>query len=480
MQKKDISISILNVDNLTSFLDNLKEVEMKLKENKLCDEFFNIHIHFDVMDNKFVKNSGVDIDKIKVVKDIGFYVDTHLMVKEPIEDKYIDLAIEAGTDEITIHYEIDNFEKVFKYLKEKVGKVFKETGKKINIGIVIKPKTDILEVSKYFDKIDKLLIMTVEPGFGGQEYLEEMNKKITFAKEKNSDIKIQIDGGINLDTFVIPFRKNVESFAVGSDITKYFDNVEILYNKILSYNIIKMLEELPKDSNIEFDKKLLQIVPNGYGEKDILLGIKVPVLRAFTNKIYKYIPNELIGYLIKSKYHEYRRLALFCISNSMKKDKNITKKEKEEKFEIFESNLEYINNWDLTDEAGPSILGYKLLELSAKEKEKELLKYIQNKEMWIRRIGIVSLLTLVRKDMLEISLKICDLVYYEEYHLMQKATGWVLREIYKKDPEKINKFLLEKSYKQKTPNILLNYAVEKMSKEEKEKIRLVNNKKIGG
>ncbi len=482
MQKKNLSISILNVEELNSFLFNLKQVEYRLKQNKQYNEFLDINIHFDVMDNEFVENNGVNINKIKSVKDMGFYVDTHLMVKNPIQDKYIDLAISLGSDEIIIHYEIEDFENVFNYLKEKKEKLL-SIGKNFNIGIAIKPITDILEISKYFEYIDKLLVMTVEPGFGGQKYIEEMNKKISYIKEKNSDVKIQIDGGVNLETFIEPARNDVDSFAIGSDVTKYSDDLEMLYNKILSYNITFMLENLPKDSNILFDKKILQIVEGGYGENDILLGIKGPKLRDFSNKIYKDIPNELLDFFMKSKYHEYRKLGILCISNNIKKNKikndmeNETKnKNKEEKFEIFESNLEYINNWDLTDGAGPNILAYKLLELDEVEMEKEILKYINSENMWIKRIGIVSLITLVKKGYIDFSLKICDIWYYENYHLMQKATGWVLREVYKKEPEKLVEYLIEKSLNKKTPSILLSYACEKMSVQEKDKIRKINNK----
>lgn len=478
MKRKDISLSILNVEDLNDFLCNLKQVENRLKENKQYEEFLDINIHFDVMDNKFVKNSGVDINKIKIVKDMGFYVDTHLMVKNPIEDGYIDLAIENGTDEITIHYEIENFEKVFQYLIEKKEEFFKK-GKKLSIGIAIKPSTQILEITKYLKKVDKILVMTVEPGFGGQTYIYEMNKKIVCIKEINSEIKIQIDGGVNLETFIEPIRIGVDSLAIGSSLTKYSYDLDILCNKILEYNIIYMLENLPKDSNVLFDKKILQIVEGGYGQNDILLGIKGPTLRDFSNKIYRYIPIELLAFLISSKYHEYRKLGILCICNVMKKVKsNVDEiiKIKEKSFEVFELNLEYIDNWDLTDSAGPNILAYKLLELNDKVlMKKELSKYINSKNMWIKRIGIVSCLTLVKRGDIDFSLDICDINYYDEYHLMQKATGWVLREVYKKDPEKLIKYLTKKSLIKKTPNILLNYACEKMTIKEKEKIREVNN-----
>ena len=83
---------------------------------------------------------------------MGFYADTHLMVSEPLIDRYIDNAILYGTDDITIHYEIENFEKTLNYLNKRKDKLLKEKSRNLTIGIAIKPDTNIEEILKYKNK----------------------------------------------------------------------------------------------------------------------------------------------------------------------------------------------------------------------------------------------------------------------------------------------------------------------------------------
>ena len=97
--------------------------------------------------------------------------------------------------------------------------------------------------------------------------------------------------------------------------------------------------------------------------------------------------------------------------------------------------------------------------------------YLNNKNFWVKRIGIVSQLNFVRSGLLELPLQVCNYVLYDEFHLYQKATGWVLRELYKKEPKVIVEYLCDKNHEKKLPSILLSYACEKMTKSEKDRIR---------
>ena len=115
---KNLSISLLNVKDISKYLNKLKYVEMALNKTKI-EELFKISIHFDVMDNKFVPNNGIDISKIEEVNKFNYYIDTHLMVEDPIYEKYIDDTIKRGCLDITIHYEIENFKDVLNYLYDK-------------------------------------------------------------------------------------------------------------------------------------------------------------------------------------------------------------------------------------------------------------------------------------------------------------------------------------------------------------------------
>ena len=149
------------------------------------------YIHFDVMDNKFVPNQSLSIKEIIEYANVcNKKIDIHFMVEEPLnylkEIKYINFH------NITVHLEIDNLENVIKELK------------KINtkIGLAIKPNTDINLLDKYLNDIDIILIMSVEPGFGGQKFIENTPERIKIIKEKikNKNIILEVDGGINNET----------------------------------------------------------------------------------------------------------------------------------------------------------------------------------------------------------------------------------------------------------------------------------------
>lgn len=446
----NLSISILNVNNISNFLDKLKEYEQKLSNIK-TDELFNITIHFDVMDNVFVPNTGIDIEKIKIVKDNGFYVDTHLMVAKPVEDGYIDKAIENGCRDITIHYEIENFEYALNYLIDKKN----ELNGDLKIGVSIKPKTEISCLEKYIEKIDKVLIMSVEPGFGGQKYIDSVTKKVEELNAKYKNKYIQIDGGINDETIIYPIRNNINSIVVGSYLTKSIDD---LFDKICILNIIKQIEKLPKEADINFETKILN-TPN------ILLGIKVPTLRKLTKVWYNIISQKALSYFIKSNIHDYRRFAVFCLAYCVNKDN----KEKVKAF--IDEHIEYLNSWDLVDACAPICIGKQLIVESDNKIYNILRIYTKSDNIFIKRVGIVSLLYLAKENRYKAIFKVIDDVFYDEYHLIQKANGWVLRELYKVNSKEVLKYLVNKNKIKKIPSILKSYAIEKMSIDEKQMLK---------
>ena len=477
--KDNIAVSILDAKDIKDFINNLKKIDNNINELKLKTKTLDNIIHFDVMDNKFVPNTGIDLKYIKDAKKLGFYADIHLMVSDPINDGYIEKAIKYGADSITIHYEIENFEETLKYLIKRKKEILQKENREISIGVALKPKTKNNVLKKYISKIDKVLFMSVEPGFGGQNYIKEINDKITFFRNDNKKIILQVDGGVNVNTFSEVIRREVNSFVIGSYFTSSSSFNE-LYDKILLLNSMYTIEKTPRRANLKLDTTTLQVVPGGYGENDILLGINVPDIRKCALVWYKFLNYDSLELYITSKYHDYRRFAIFCIINKVsvlykkvinnKKDK-VSQKEINELFKFFETNIKYVNNWDLTDVAGPNILAYNLYLLNEKQRKKKVYKYLNNKNFWVKRIGIVSMLNFVRNGNIKLPLEICESVLYDEFHLFQKATGWVLREIYKKEPKTIVKFLTKKNKEKKLPTILLSYACEKMTSEEKDKIR---------
>ena len=474
--KKNISLSILKLEGkeIPEFLRKYKEDIEKIEKLKVDVNKFSYLVHFDVMDNKFVPNNGVDLKYIKTAKNLGLYVDTHLMVENPIGDKYIEQAIDFGTDDITIHYEINNFEGILNYLNEKKEYLKRKFNRNLNIGVSIKPKTEVKVLEKFKERFSKILIMSVEPGFGGQEYLENTNEKIKEAVKLFPEHTIQVDGGINLNTLENVLSEKVESIVIGSYLTNNYNST--LLCKMQMLEMLKSIEELPKDRNIEFDKKILQIVKGGYGENDILKGISVPNIRKIANKWYKVITKESLVPFISSKYHEYRQFACILLSNLVKKELKLKDEEKRKHqviniISFFEDNLKYINNWDLTDEVATNILGNYLILLKDKDAKKELAKYLKNDIMWVRRIGILSTLTYVKKGYKELPFYACKKELYSKEPLINKAVGWVLREIYKKHPLELKEFLKENNNKKTLPRFVMSYATEKMTKEEKEYVK---------
>lgn len=169
-----ISTSILSSNNR---VDSIK---------KLNDTNCN-YIHIDVMDNKFVPNYQFPIEEInKIIPLSTKKIDIHLMVEDPLT--YINKINNSNIEYITIHYEInDNIDNILQTIKNKGYKV----------GLAIKPKTKIDEVKEYLNKIDMLLIMSVEPGFGGQSFIPNTINKINELKQLNKDLTVEVDGGIN-------------------------------------------------------------------------------------------------------------------------------------------------------------------------------------------------------------------------------------------------------------------------------------------
>ncbi len=204
-----ISPSILSAD-----FANL-ESEIK-KVQKFGIEWF----HLDVMDGHFVPNITIGAPVVKDIRKIeGIFLDTHLMISNP--EKYADDFISAGSDLITFHVEAtkDKTDDLIKYIKSKGAKV----------GLSIKPKTQPEAIEEYIKELDLVLVMTVEPGFGGQKFMEDCATKLIKLSEYkvkyNKDLILQVDGGINNETAKICKKLGANSLVAGNYIYKS-ENIE--------------------------------------------------------------------------------------------------------------------------------------------------------------------------------------------------------------------------------------------------------------
>ncbi|MGN0106484.1 MAG: ribulose-phosphate 3-epimerase [Hominilimicola sp.] len=169
-------------------------------------------LHIDVMDGHFVPNISFAMPVIKSIrKYTDMFFDVHLMITPP--EKYIDDFINAGADGVTFHIEAtENPDKCIELIKNK--------GKKV--GISINPNTPVSAIEKYLDKVDMVLVMSVEPGYGGQKYIESVNEKIRYIREKmGSDFDIEVDGGINADNIDMVLETGANIVVAG---TAVFNN----------------------------------------------------------------------------------------------------------------------------------------------------------------------------------------------------------------------------------------------------------------
>lgn len=167
-------------------------------------------LHIDVMDGHFVPNITIGVPVVKSLrKATDLILDTHLMIENP--EKYIEPFAKAGSDILTFHYEAcENPKQV-----EKVIDLIK--GFNVKVGLSIKPKTEAKDIFQFLDKIDLLLVMTVEPGFGGQEFMHDCAMKIPAIKDNApKSLIIQVDGGINNLTSKICTSLGATSLVAGS------------------------------------------------------------------------------------------------------------------------------------------------------------------------------------------------------------------------------------------------------------------------
>ena len=164
-------------------------------------------LHIDVMDGHFVPNISIGVPVVKSIRKItNLFLDTHLMIENPI--KYVDAFVDAGSDLITFHFEATKDKTL-----ETIEKI-KSRG--VKIGLSIKPKTSVNEIKEYINLVDMILVMTVEPGFGGQKFMEDCATKIAEIKKINPNVLVQVDGGINDKTAIICKDLGVDSLVAGN------------------------------------------------------------------------------------------------------------------------------------------------------------------------------------------------------------------------------------------------------------------------
>ena len=176
-------------------------------------------LHVDIMDGHFVPNLSFGHSMVKAIRPITDAVlDVHLMIDTPI--KYAEEFCKAGADYLTIHVEADTPENIHKTLD-----LIRSLG--VKPGIVVKPKTPAEAIAPYLEKCDLVLVMTVEPGFGGQKFMADMMPKLKQLRQMLDDVNpschLEVDGGVDLNTCVTCKENGADVLVAGSAYYKVAD-----------------------------------------------------------------------------------------------------------------------------------------------------------------------------------------------------------------------------------------------------------------
>ena len=218
----------------TENTDKIKEKEVsvmiKISPSILASDFANLeteirrietadYVHVDVMDGLFVPNITIGIPVVAAIrKKTRMLLDVHLMIDRPV--RYVEEFCKAGADIVTVHVEADSEENTMKALD-----IIHACGKKA--GVVVKPGTGAEAVLPFLEKCDMVLVMTVEPGFGGQSFMADMMPKLKTIRgwidEKGLDCELEVDGGVDTVTCKTVIENGANVLVAGSAVYKAED-----------------------------------------------------------------------------------------------------------------------------------------------------------------------------------------------------------------------------------------------------------------
>ena len=222
--------------------------------------------------------------------------------------------------------------------------------------------------------------------------------------------------------------------------------------------IMKRLRDLSDGDIAANSRRFFKTGKGEYGEGDRFLGIRVPAIRKCVRE-YRAISLEDTSELLKSPFHEARLLALLILVAKYSAANSIT--EKDAIYRSYLSHTKFINSWDLVDSSAAQIVGAHLFSRD----RKPIYRLVCSKNLWERRIGVLSTFYFIRKEDFSDTLVIGELLLHDREDLIHKAVGWMLREVGNRN-RNVEEGFLEKHYRE-MPRTMLRYAIEKLPESER-------------
>lgn len=220
----------------------------------------------------------------------------------------------------------------------------------------------------------------------------------------------------------------------------------------------KDLKKLADPQKAKISQRFFKTGKGEYGEGDVFLGISVPQSRKIAVN-YKDLPLSDVLTLLKSIIHEERLIALLLLVHNFKKGDD---RERKEIYEFYLQNTKYVNNWDLVDLSADKIVGEYLYDKPITI----LIKLARSPNIWERRIAMIATYAFIKSKKHEEALKIAEILINDTHDLIQKAVGWMLREVGKRVSKEVEEEFLKKYYRT-MPRTSLRYAIEHFSEDKR-------------
>ena len=290
------------------------------------------------------------------------------------------------------------------------------------------------------------------------EYIVKRNKmkKVTFYIATTKDTRVNIQQK-EIHAYTWCSYKKAREKITFQNSKELIDDAEKYLEKKMN-TLTQTLKDCANKKRAKINSWFFKTGKGDYGEGDVFLGIQVPILRTIS-KDHTNLSLEQLEKNLSSRYHEERLVVLLILVNKYQQEKN-----EEEKKKIVTYYLEhttYVNNWDLVDSTAHQILGDFLL-----NKNTTILDKLANsKNLWERRISIVSTFAFIRQKRFNETIKIATILLNDKCDLIHKAVGWMLREVGKKDEKTLIHYLDEHTFQM--PRTMLRYAIERLPEEKR-------------